>query len=218
MNSNHLTSRGSQGLAALLLATLIAVPAGPLLAQDARPERPDREPRPAAAAEQPRMGPEQMQERRAQLKAELMELRAAGKEEAANRVEQQLERMDRALKMRDAQSPERRPERAREGQQAKRPPFPAQPDRLRGQVPNPEERREHLRIAMEHLRAAGMPMAAERLQRGAIERRQQGPQVRALPGRPMAELEGLRAEIRELRRALEDTNRRLDEVARQRRP
>lgn len=130
------------------------------------------------------------------LRAQAAELESAGKKDQAAEIQRQVEKLEVALR-------------------TDRP----TPDRVRDGGPRPEadvRQREHVEIAMEHLRAAGYPEIAERI--GQEIRRRQGP----LPNRgfertPGADAERMQAELNDLRQAVRDLKRRLEEVAQDRR-
>jgi len=161
-----------------------------------------------------RPGPEEMEEQRTNLKrklkelqADLKELREAGRQDAAAKVEQQIARIEEEL---DRLS--------RKADDMKRP-GPPLPDRP--QDPDWDRRRHHLEIALDNLRAAGMPELAERIaaQAKSVRRDVRQPDAPLLRRAAAAreELDRLHAEVRELRQMVRELHARLDELARQRR-
>ena len=175
---------------------------------------------------------QELQESRARLK----ELSAAGKRDEAAKVEQHIRDMesDLALQRKGFRSagPERRPERR----------VPVRRDRLErnrmdrrapgdgrqpppGEIPETQRRLQHLQVAIENLHAAGLHEPAEHLAQEARRMREQlqAPSPPREPGarrggRPAeSELEPLRQEIRNLHEAIQDLQRRMDELSRERR-
>ncbi|MGC8990077.1 MAG: hypothetical protein ACP5MD_08155, partial [Verrucomicrobiia bacterium] len=90
------------------------------------------------------------------------------------------------------------------------------PERERAEM---EKRHEHLRMAVENLHAAGLPDLAERVAREGkrILAEQQGmePRPGVFPVRPAPMMEQMRNELRELREAVRNMDRRIDELTRQ---
>jgi len=167
-----------------------------------------------------------------QLRGELKELQAAGKMDRAAEVKERLEQLEREFA---------KPREPKPGQPKAERRIEVRVERLieRGEEPvrGPEaraeweRRRHHLEVALDNLRAAGLPELAERLAQGAERLRALRPggpleRFRGLeprpgpgpegPGPALAQVRELRAEIAELREALGELNRRLDAARRER--
>lgn len=132
---------------------------------------------------------------------ERKELRAGGKEAEAREIEGRIGKLER-----------RRDELNRARLEGR--PHPG-PDGVPGRgpdLPDVRQRVEHLRIAADHLRAAGMPEAADRIQRQAEAlERGDGPGGKQGPDGPRA-FRGTVAQVDELRGLLKEMNRRLERV------
>ncbi|MCZ7639080.1 MAG: hypothetical protein M5U12_25335 [Verrucomicrobia bacterium] len=134
--------------------------------------------------------------------AELREQQAIQIKEAVRHLEERLERF--------AEKTRRQPK--VEGSQVE---FGPQ-DRPAPERVEVKRRLEHLTVAIEHLRAAGLEDAAQRLQR---EREEMARHLEEDGDRraPLAELRRLRAELEELRQALGRLQARVEELHRDRR-
>jgi Spy/CpxP family protein refolding chaperone len=144
------------------------------------------------------------------LRERMADLKAAGKHDAALELGREAERIEIALRE-TPPVPERRRAAQRSDPDAR--PEPGAPGRE-----EQARRREHVEIALEHLRAAGLPELAERVGQ-EFKRRGGAP---AAPGRPpqaniSPDAERLRAELNELRQAVRELKRRIEEVAADRR-
>lgn len=135
-----------------------------------------------------------------QSRAELKELREAGKEDQAAEVQRKIHSLEETLA-----NSGRRPE-------GERGPAAHQE---RGAT---ERRVQHVREAIAHLREAGMNDLAERLDQEADRMMQQrgGGEERRRPDQAGAEIERMRAELQELRQAVRQLNARLDGANRER--
>jgi hypothetical protein len=165
-------------------------------------------------------GPEALEERRTDLKrklkelqGDLKELRQAGRQDAAAKAEQQIGRIEEELaRLSRPEGVVKRPD---------RPTPPERPDLARPQGPEWEKRRHHLELALDNLRAAGMPELADRI---AAQAKSQ-PRELARPEAPLLrraeaareELQRMRAELQELRQMVRELHARMDELSRQRR-
>lgn len=199
---------------------------------------PEREPaleNPERNRQRARLQQEVMEE----MKARLNDLVAAGKEEEAAELKEQIARREREAERfqreRRDPRPEAAPQRGPRMERLER--FEREPMSRRGpgspgEMPELHQRLHHLQAAIDNLHAAGMHEPAERLAQQAGRMRQQlqatpparrsdsqrrAPGPRA--GRPAedAQLEPMREEIRRLNEALQDLRRRVDELSRERR-
>jgi hypothetical protein len=159
-----------------------------------------------------------------QARAQRRELSEAGKEDQAREVEQRIDKLERRREelapMPGPSRPRPGPREAREARGARegRPPMEPRP-------PEAERRNEHLRIAAEHLHAAGLHDVAERIARQAaqeprefVPRRAGNPAPeprrsgeRRMAREPMIRPEG---EIQDLRNALSELQQSLERVER----
>jgi outer membrane murein-binding lipoprotein Lpp len=142
-----------------------------------------------------------MKQKLEQSRAELKELREAGKEEQAAEVQKRINYIESALA-----NPDRRPD----GNAG----SASQPDRA-----EIERRLQHMREAAAHLREAGINDIAEKLTQEAGRIQQQlrgGGDERRGAASSGAEIEKMRAELQELRQAVRLLNARLDAVNRER--
>jgi len=166
------------------------------------PESPPRPEKPQLPEKRVRMEERELNERLDAAMAELKELRAAGKEEEAIKVKRRIQEL---------QAAQARAGRPALGEQ--------RPPRDFGPADGPQEmqrRLRHLQAAIENLHAAGMHEPAERLTGEAESMRRhlnavrQGPRQ---PGAPGPEIERLHSELEELRQAIRELNRRVDQLA-----
>jgi len=171
-----------------------------------KPERPERPERPEA----PELG--ELREHREMLTRRLDELLANGQEREAAETKEQLARVNRELAGR-----ERRPGEQRE------PRPPARPLEMRARrpepSPGPEQRHQHLREAMEHLRAAGMPELAERVGdegKRRIVASERGPRPEGRSGEGDERLEQMQRHLRELHGAVENLQRQVERLSHER--
>lgn len=168
-----------------------------------------------AASDQPRPD---LRAQLEQLQGRLKELSAGGQAEQAAEVQRRIQRLENALRS----SPRRPGPAAGEDQ---RPLGPRQQPLGQGRgLPEMPERLRHLQVAIENLRAAGLPTAAERLARIGERMQQQlqrgpRPQGRRPSGPPLVEGDPaqLRQQVQDLRQAVDELRRRLDEMSRERR-
>jgi ElaB/YqjD/DUF883 family membrane-anchored ribosome-binding protein len=171
--------------------------------REAQTQRPEREVRPLPGRPAPAEALlRQWTARWERALNELREQHAIQLKEAVRHLEGQLERFAERT-------------RPRAGAAAPRAEF----DRERGPTPervDAQRRVEHLTVAIEHLHAAGMKDAAERLgrEREEMTRRLEGESDRPAP---WAELRRLRAEVEELRQALGRLQAHVEELHRDRR-
>lgn len=194
-----------KGFGALFLAALLTAWVVPTIAQE-------REEAQRAMQEKQR---QEMKQRLTELQAELKELESAGKEDRAAEVRRQAERIKRALA-----SQEPRPERPKAGEPRRMERMEREivrgPEAKRAEM---EKRREHLRVAIENLHAAGLPELAERVamegKRILAEQQGIGPRPGVFAQRPGPMMEQLRNEVQELREVVHNMDRRIDELARQ---
>ncbi len=160
------------------------------------------------------------------LLAQLEELRSAGTEPKQAEIKAQIRKIEQELARGEPSSPGMDKDRSARRQPGKR---PGQPQG--GGGPDRERQREHLKIAIENLHAAGMHDVADRLAR----RMEMGPQPEGPkpgapgprgdggPGRvgerggPQNDVNGMRAELMELRQAIREMQGRLEELSRNRR-
>lgn len=188
-------------LSAVLLAVWFFAGLVPLQAQEGERER--------AEAQRHR---QELKEKLTALQAELKELEQSGKEDRAADVRLQVERIKRELV---PQEP--RPMKVLAGE-------PRKVRRIEREIVGEREperaeierRHQHLRVAVENLRAAGLPELAERVgQEGKriLTERSGGPGPMAIPGRPGPMMEQLRNELREMRESMKNLDRRIDELA-----
>lgn len=149
-----------------------------------------------------------------ELEAKMLELREAGKPDQAAEVARELRQVRQEMTELRARAVEGPP-------MAGRP----RPEERRGERVAMERRMEHARIAIENLRAGGMPDLAERLEREVDRRRQQWAEE-AGPGAPRPERERLeqmeRAErmqqaIRHLEDRVQDLARQVERLSQDRR-
>jgi len=168
----------------------------------ARPPRPERPERP--------LGEVPMEARRAELRElresrertlnELRELRAGGKEAEAAELKEQVVRLEREIAQRErSPGPGVRPR----GERRERP-LP--------EGNEPERRQQHLREAVEHLHAAGLPDLAERVGQAGQERLRE--QMRPQPGVPPEAIEQLHAQINELRETVKELQGQVEKLSR----
>lgn len=197
MKTRFLTPIAISGFCGLLIGFVVAGWSRPVFAQETDVKKPG-----------PMQERQELKQRLTDLQAELKELERAGKEERAAQVRRQIERIKRAL---IPPSPtEEKPKGPRIGRDER--------ETVARQA-EVERRHEHLRVAVENLRAAGLPELAERVaqegKRILNEQRRIPPGQPGLPSRPGPMFEQLRNEIRELREVVGKLDRRIDELARQ---
>lgn len=157
---------------------------------------------PAARPEREERGPAQrerfreLRQERAELSAKLERLRAEGRNEDAAAVKERILQLEREMAEVAAQRPRPRP--------AERPGPPPE-------HPEAAQRLRHLQAAIENLRAAGLPEAAERLARERENLVRQWEGVGSGPAQPLREeIQRLRAELEEVRQALRKLNARVE--------
>jgi hypothetical protein len=170
----------------------------------------------AAAPDQRR---QELKRRLGDALAELKELSVADKRDEAAQVKQRIQQLEVELaRFNQPPAGERMP--GREGKEG-RMPFEGQRPPPPG-MPAMEQRLQHIRTAIDHLRAAGMPETAEGLTQEAERLQRQlnapSPGFRG-PGQPGGggEIERLRAEVQELRQSLRELRVRVEELSRARR-
>jgi hypothetical protein len=157
----------------------------------------------------------ELRRNRAQLTDKLERLRNEGADEDTVNVKQRIAEIDRRMaQMAEARRPRPQPDRPRTGPEGQPGPGP------RG--PEAERRLQHLAVAIDNLRAAGMHEAAERLAREREEMAQRMQNGRGSgQGRPAPEVVGeirrLRAELDEVRQALGALKGRIEELHQDRR-
>jgi TolA-binding protein len=214
--------------AVVLAMAMFAMPAAKLMAQDAT------------------AGPEQLRLQARRLEEQASELKADGEQDKATAVRRQAEKLRRkareveqggtsqSAEAREAQpgGPGQEPGMIRPGERGERR-LPGGGRRLGiDGAGEPRERLEHLRMAIEHLHAAGLHEPADRLER-ALRRMQAsmaGPDNPELRGRGSKSLERERrqgpgpetdqggAELQQLRKELRQLRERLERLERLERP
>jgi hypothetical protein len=144
------------------------------------------------------------------LRERLLDLKAAGKHDEALELRREIEKLEIGARQ-DIPLPDR-------SRKVLRPNAGDEPDRRATLNEDQLRRREHVEIALEHLRAAGYLDMAERI--GQELRRREGDRAGQAPiARPRAGSDPapMQAEIAELRQAVRELKRRLEEVASDRR-
>jgi hypothetical protein len=181
----------------LVAATRVGGEDPPASEPSPRRERPSAEARP----EDRRAALRELRERHERMLGELNELRAAGKETEAAELKEQVVRIEREIARHErASSP------------ASRSPDEARPGRLPLEGPEIERRHQHLREAVEHLHAAGLPDIAQKVAEAGNERLRQS--MRAGPGMPAEAMERLHAQIDELREAVRNLQAQVEKLSR----
>jgi hypothetical protein len=195
-----------------------------MMAQDAPPSEERAPVRPRVEAQR------QSQEKISQLQEKLQDLVAAGRMDDAAKVKAEIAELNRPrLERGRISAPDRiqNEDRLDRRAPARRPrPKVESPRVVQGEDPGevelrPEQRLRHLRIAIEHLHAAGLHPAAERLERIADRMRPQPGNAGGAGPRPGAEVErtlkDLQNQVQELRQGMRLMKERLEDVARERR-
>jgi hypothetical protein len=142
----------------------------------------------------------ELRERQERLRAELEAARRDGKAAEVAELEQALERTERELGRRGRSVEPRTAE------------FGGGPGRPPREAADLERRQQHLREAVEHLRAAGFPELAQRVAEAG--RDQLRPRSRPGMGAPPEAMEQLHAQLAELREAVQRLNAQVERLAR----
>ena len=153
--------------------------------------------------EAPRAELRELREKRENLMAELREAVAEGREDQAAELTKRLGALEREI----ARSQRLPGPGARARRERPEPPRP--------EGNEPERREQHLREAVEHLHAAGLPDLAEKVGQAGEERLRAG--MHARPGAPPEALDQLHAQINELRERMGQLEAQLERLAREKR-